>query len=168
MTRRSNHAHADDFPPPKKPSLGVVGLGLFDPPAEAPPVPPPTPPVGVIPETESVAAQRRREKVSALHEAGSRRWINTGKPVVLAVLRAQGRVTAETWRNAAEHVKGALPPSYGVQRTLSYVSRMFAELVREGHIEKLLRSDGSVVKEYSSESRNEQVVYVLTGDRGTR
>lgn len=152
------------FYQPRKAPPATAGLSLFDPPpAEPEHVPPPTPPAGTIPETASTRAQRRREKVRALHEAGDRRWIDAGNPVVLAVIKAKGRVTAETFRAAAEHVPGVLPPSYKEDRTLSYLSTMFAELVREGHIEKLLRSDGSVVKEYSHEHRNEHVVYVAKG-----
>jgi hypothetical protein len=38
---------------------------------------------------------------------------------------------------------------------------MFAELVAAGHLQKRRRGDGSVVKVYSGESRNEHVVYEL-------
>lgn len=103
----------------------------------------------------------RREKAQRLRDARWARWIEAGRPVALMVAAQDGTVTAETFRLAAEQLPHVLPPTYGEDRTLSYLSAMFAELVADGHLRKRRRSDGSVVKVYSGEQRNEHVVYEL-------
>lgn len=106
--------------------------------------------------------ETRKAKADRLRDARWSRWIEAGKPVALMVAAQDGCVTAETFRLAAEQLPHVLPPSYGEDRTLSYLSAMFAELVHEGHLQKRRRADGSVVKAYSAEHRNEHVIYELT------
>jgi hypothetical protein len=146
VTRR-DHAHADEY---RRPDIGTDGLALFSQPAESPPPPP-----------EPSARADRKVKARRLRDARWRRWIDAGKPVALAVVRANGTVTAESFRIAAEPIPGVLPPAYGDDRTGSYVSSMFAEMVRDGTLRKRVREDGSVVKEYSETNRNEHVIYEL-------
>jgi hypothetical protein len=111
------------------------------------------------PTRKNTAADRRR-KSRELQEAGARRWIEAGKPIALEVARVHKKVTAELFRAAAEKL-GALPPTYGEQRALSWIPSMFYQLVRDGQLQKRRRVDGSVVKEYSGEQGNDQVVYEL-------
>jgi hypothetical protein len=106
----------------------------------------------------------RRQKARDIQEAGARRWILAGKPIAIEVARIRGKVTAETFRAAAEKLD-ALPPTYGEQRALSWIPSMFYSLCQEGSLRKRRRVDGSVVKEYSEEQGNDQVVYELEGAR---
>lgn len=146
---KRNHPHADDF---RRRDIGTDGLALFEQPAEQT-SPPPVRPCDI-----------RNAKAERLRDARWARWITAGKPVALAVARAEGVVTAETFRAAAEGIPNTLPPAYGEDRTGSYVSSMFAEMVREGTLRKRRRQDGSVVKTYSERSGNEHTVYEL-GER---
>lgn len=115
--------------------------------------PPPEPaPISVSPK------QNRRAKARAIQESGARRWILAGKPIALEVARVRGEVTAETFRAAAEKLN-ALPPTYDNQRALSWIPSMFYQLCHEGRLQKRRRVDGSVVKVYSAEMGNDQVVY---------
>jgi hypothetical protein len=154
VSRARNHAHAEEY---QRRDIGVDGLALFEQPVD-PATPPPAPPA-----PSPVTARPsdiRREKARRIREQRWRRWIDAGKPVALAVVRAAGKVTADTFRSEAEKHLGVLPPEYGEDRTGSYVSAMFAEMVREGTLQKRTRADGSVVKEYSANG-NEHTVYVL-------
>jgi hypothetical protein len=63
---------------------------------------------------------------------------------------------------AAEKLPHALPPTYGEQRALSYLPAMFAELCRDGQLEKVRHPNGAPVKVYSKVTGNDQVVYRLT------
>lgn len=139
-------------------SAPVTDLPLFGQPAEPEPAPDITP----------SPATARREKAQRLRDARWARWIEAGRPVALMVAAQDGTVTAETFRLAAEQLPHVLPPTYGEDRTLSYLSAMFAELVADGHLRKRRRSDGSVVKTYSTEQRNEHVVYELCDDAARR
>lgn len=102
----------------------------------------------------------RRRKARDIQESGARRWILAGKPIALEVARVRGEVTAETFRAAAEKL-GALPPTYGEQRAFSWIPSMFYQLCTEGSLRKRRRVDGSVVKVYSEEQGNDQVVYEI-------
>ena len=106
------------------------------------------------------SANSRRQKARDIQESGARRWILAGKPIALEVARVRGEVTAETFRAAAEKL-GALPPTYGEQRALSWIPSMFYQMCTEGSLRKRRRVDGSVVKVYSDEQGNDQVVYEI-------
>lgn len=121
-----------------------------------PPPDPATPKSGVV--DSSVVVRRR--KAREIQESGARRWIFAGKPIALEVAKDRGSVTAETFRAAAEKLN-ALPPTYENQRALSWIPSMFYQLCREGSLRKRRREDGSVVKVYSEEQGNDQVVYEL-------
>lgn len=127
--------------------------------------PPPPDPAGSDSGSNIVGTKQepttvRRRKARALQESGARRWILAGKPIALEVARDRGSVTAETFR-AAAHKLDALPPTYGEQRALSWIPSMFWQLCREGLLRKRRRVDGSVVKVYSEEQGNDQVVYEI-------
>lgn len=100
-----------------------------------------------------------KAKAQRIRDAEQSRWIIAGKPIALAVLKRDGKVTAATFRKEAE-LRKALPPSYDNQRALAYIPAMFAELVADGSLEKSRRADESVVKVYDPETRNEHVCYV--------
>jgi hypothetical protein len=153
VSRARNHAHAEDF---QRRDIGVDGLALWEQPADPADAPAPQSPPPVTARPSDI----RREKARRIREQRWRRWIDTGKPVALAVVRAAGKVTADTFRSEAEKHPGVLPPEYGEDRTGSYVSAMFAEMIREGTLRKRTRADGSVVKEYSANG-NEHTVYEL-------
>lgn len=121
--------------------------------------PPPDPAETTTPLNPKGVADRRR-KARELQESGARRWIDAGRPIALEVAKNRGKVTAETFRAAAEKLN-ALPPTYGEQRALSWIPSMFYQLCHEGTLQKRRRVDGSVVKEYSEEQGNDQVVYEL-------
>lgn len=104
-------------------------------------------------------AERRRKSI-LLQQQGARRWIDAGKPVALMVAHRDGFVTAETFRATAAELH-KLPPTYGAQRALSWLPALFAELVKERKLSKARRPDGSVIKRYSKEMGNDQVVYEL-------
>lgn len=96
-------------------------------------------------------------EVHAEHSAKHRHEIDVAKPIAVAVANACGSVTAETFRLEAVK-RGKLPPAEE-QRDYSWIAVMFAELCREGRLQKRRRSDGSVVKAYSKVQANDQVVY---------
>jgi hypothetical protein len=155
MSRHASHPHADEpYGRPVAPDASAQLRGtMFDPePAPAPASP------DIQPPTLSV---ERRAKAERIRDARWARWIDAGRPVALLVAAQDGKVTAETFRLAAEQLPHVLPPTYGEDRTLSYLSAMFAELVADGYLQKRRRADGSVVKVYSGEQRNEHVVYEL-------
>jgi hypothetical protein len=143
----------DDHYGARKPAP-VTDLPLFGGTPEPEPVVPPAP------------VEDRRRKVRAIHDAGARRWIEAGKPIALLVAAQDGQVTAETFRAAAEKLPHALPPGYGDQRALSWIPAMFAELCRDGHIEKARHPNGATVKVYSKETGNAHAVYRLTAAIG--
>jgi hypothetical protein len=117
--------------------------------------PPPDPaPTAVTP------TQNRKRKARDIQVAGARRWILAGMPIAVQVAKDRDFVTAETFRAAAEKL-GALPPTYGEQRALSWIPSMFLKLCNEGLLQKRRRTDGSVVKVYSEEQGNDQVVYEI-------
>lgn len=139
----------DHYGAPKK----ATDLGpLFGGEPAAEPVTPPTP------------AEDRATKVRLLHDAGSRRWIDAGRPIALLVAAQDGRVTAETFREAAAKLH-ALPPAYEDQRALSWIPTMFAELCREGRLRKQRHPNGAPVKVYSKAQGNDQVVYELVSEQ---
>ena len=99
-------------------------------------------------------------RIGEVHEAHAtkhRHEIDVAKPIAVAVANATGSVTAETFRFEASK-RGKLPAA-SEQRDYSWIAVMFAELCREGLLQKRRRSDGSVVKAYSKEQANDQVVY---------
>lgn len=103
---------------------------------------------------------RGESRVEAVHDAltdSARHWIDLGKPIAVAVAKAQGKVTAETFRAEASK-RGKLRPEEE-QRSLSYIPVMFAELCKEGHIEKRRHANGKADKEMA-ENGNEQCVYL--------
>ena len=108
----------------------------------------------------------RRKQSKRLREGKTQRWIDAGIPVALAVARANGKVTAATFRAEAELRKGVLPPKYGEDRTLSYITSIFAALVRSGHLRKERHQNGKAVTAYDPKTGNEHVVYVLTARAG--
>lgn len=107
--------------------------------------------------SEQKAEKSRVEAVMDAHTTTSRHWIDLGKPIAAAVANAAGTVTAETFRAEADK-RGKLP-TLTEQRTLCWIPVMFAELCKEGHLQKRRRGDGSVVREYSKLQANHQVVY---------
>lgn len=115
-----------------------------------------------VPAAALTPVEDRQAKVRAIHDAGARRWIDAGKPIALLVAAQDGQVTAETFRLAAEKLPHVLPPNYGDQRALSYLPAIFAELCRDGHLEKARHPNGAAVKVYSKAAGNDQVVYRLT------
>ncbi len=98
-------------------------------------------------------ARKRRE----IAVSGARRWIDAGKPIALAVAKRDGKVTAASFRKAADSLN-ALPPSYGEQRALGWISAMFNELVREGALEKMRHPNGAPVRIYGGRN-NDHVCY---------
>jgi hypothetical protein len=145
-------------------------LSLFDPQdPQTHRVPVRSPDVASAPDVRPTG--RRRAKARAVRDAGWARWIKAGRPIALLVARRDGFVTAETFRVAAEQLRpqrrtSVLPARYGAGRTLSYLSSLFAELVREGYLRKRVRADGSVVKVLSKGQRNDHVVYEPVPGRG--
>lgn len=106
----------------------------------------------------------RREKRLAIQEARARRWIDALKPIALEVARRDGRVYAESLRDAAAPLD-KLPPSYGDQRSLSFLPVVFRELIAEGKLKKQRHLGGQPVRRYSKAMRNDQVVYCLAGEK---
>lgn len=125
-------------------TLNLDGLVLFDPP------PPDLPPS---------RSEARIQKIRAVQEGKYRHWIDRGKPVALEVARAKGSVTAASFRAEAALRDGVLPPTYGEDRTLSFIPAIFAELVSEGLLEKVRHQNGAPVKEYDPKTRNFHVVH---------
>ena len=105
-------------------------------------------------------ANSRKRKAREIQNAGARRWIDLGKPIAIAVARKDGKVTAASFRKAADALK-ALPPTYDNQRALGCISAMFNELVREGSLEKARHENGAPVRVYGGRG-NDQVVYRMT------
>jgi hypothetical protein len=121
---------------------------------------PPRPITPGRPKRSGTSRAERRRKSIILQAEGARRWIDAGKPVAVMVAHRDGFVTAETFRTAAADL-GKLPPTYGAQRALSWLPALFAELVKERKLAKARRPDGSVIKRYSKDMGNDQVVYEL-------
>lgn len=105
----------------------------------------------------SKVEKSRVDEVMDSHASTARHWIDLGKPIAAAVANAAGKVTAEMFRAEADR-RGKLP-TLTEQRTLCWIPVMFAELCKEGHLRKRRRADNSVVREYSKEQANYQVVY---------
>lgn len=143
---KRNHAHAEDFN--RRRDIGTAGLGLFEQPAE--PAPPPAP------------TEERKAKAQLVRDAECQRWIDANRPIAEAVARRDGTVTSASFRREAE-LRRTLPPSYGQQRALSWISAMFADLCADRVLEKRRHPDGSPVRVYDRASRNDQVVYALVG-----
>lgn len=99
----------------------------------------------------------RRRKARDVQISGARRWIDAGKPIAIAVARKDGKVTAASFRKAADALH-QLPPTYDNQRALGWISAMFNELVREGALEKARHENGAPVRVYGGRG-NDQVVY---------
>ena len=108
--------------------------------------------------------ESRRRKSRDIQEAGARRWIDVGKPIALVVAKKDGKVTAASFRKAADALH-ALPPTYSNQRALGWISAMFNELVREGSIEKARHENGAPIRVYGGRN-NDQVVYRIPEVRG--
>lgn len=117
---------------------------------------PPPDPAAITPINPK--GEDRRAKARAIQESGARRWILAGKPIALEVARKDGKVTAASFRKAADALH-QLPPSYGEQRALGWISAMFNELVREGALEKARHENGAPVRVYGGRN-NDHVVYV--------
>lgn len=149
MTRRT-HAHAEDFR--RLRDAGTSGLSLFEQPAP-PPVEAPRP------------SEVLKAKAALVRDAECQRWIDANRPIAVAVARRDGVVTSASFRREAE-LRRSLPPTYGNQRALSWISAMFADCCTEGVLRKRQHPDGSPVRLYDRESRNDQVVYELA--EGTR
>ena len=122
-------------------------LDLLRPPPEPAPSTTPIHPRGID----------RRRNARAIQESGARRWIDAGKPIAIAVAKKDGKVTAASFRKAADALD-ALPPGYGNQRALGWISGMFSELVREGSLEKARHENGAPVRIYGGRN-NPHVVY---------
>jgi hypothetical protein len=119
--------------------------------------PPPDPAPKTLPEQRRLTrSQKKRE----IQEARARRWIDALKPIALEVAKRDGRVYAETLRQEAA-LRDKLPPSYGDQRSLSFLPAVFAELCREGALRKQRHLNGQPVRRYSKAMRNDQVIYEL-------
>lgn len=144
MRRTPDHYGAPPVPP--------VDFGLFapDPQREA----------AHLSAVIALTTPSRKQKAAQLRDAKWARWIEAGKPIALMVAKKDGKVTAATFRVAAESLN-ALPPSYDNQRALAWIPAMFADLCAEGLLEKARREDGSVVKVYCPTNGNEQTVYRL-------
>jgi hypothetical protein len=119
--------------------------------------PPPDPAQRPAPKSDRV---ERKRKARDVRVAGARRWINGLKIVAIEVAKRDGRVYAETLRAAAEPL-GKLPPTYGEQRSLSFLPAVFLELCQAGHLRKVRHPNGAPVRIYSKTMRNDQVVYEL-------
>lgn len=102
----------------------------------------------------------RREKKLEIQKARARRWIDALKPIALEVAKRDGRVYAESLRDAAAPLD-KLPPAYGDQRSLSFLPAVFRELIAEGKLRKQMHLGGQPVRRYSKAMRNDQVVYEL-------
>jgi hypothetical protein len=149
MSRRT-HAHAEDFTRTR--DIGVAGLGLFAQPTEpAPPAPAPAP----------SPSEERKAKAQLVRDAECQRWIDANRPIAEAVARRDGIVTSASFRREAE-LRHSLPPTYGQQRALSWISAMFADLCADRVLQKQRHPNGAPVRLYDRESRNDQVVYELT------
>lgn len=109
------------------------------------------------PPREQLGLDFRVGEVHEAHTTKHRHEIDVAKPIAVAVANACGSVTAETFRLEASK-RGKLPAA-SEQRDYSWIAVMFAELCRESLLQKRRRSDGSVVKAYSKEQANDQVVY---------
>lgn len=123
---------------------------FFDPPDPAP--------VQPLPVTVTLERKQKRREIAI---AGARRWIDVGKPIALAVAKKDGKVTAASFRKAADSLN-ALPPTYDNQRALGWISAMFNELVREGALEKARHPNGAPVREYGGRA-NLHTVYRCPG-----
>jgi hypothetical protein len=119
--------------------------------------PPPDPAPKSLPEQRRLS---RNQKKRQIQDAHARRWIDALKPIALEVAKRDGRVFAESLRDAAEPLD-KLPPAYGDQRALSFLPTVFAELCKEGKLRKLTHLSGQPVRRYSKRMRNDQVVYEL-------
>jgi hypothetical protein len=119
----------------------------------------PPDPATPAPKTSTIERKRKRREIA---EDGARRWIDAGKGIAIEVARANGRVWAETFRAEAQK-RGKLPPTYGNQRALHWIPRMFWELCQAGHLRKVRHPNGHPLRIYSKEMRNDQVVYELAG-----
>lgn len=117
---------------------------------------PPPDPAPPAPKTAALERKRKRHEIAV---SGARRWIDAGMPIAIAVARKEGKVTAASFREAADKLN-ALPPSYGNQRSLGWISAMFNELVREGSLEKARHENGAPVRVYGGRN-NPHVVYRL-------
>lgn len=106
----------------------------------------------------------RREKKLEIQEARAQRWIDALKPIALEVAKRDGRVYAESLRDAAAPLD-KLPPSYGDQRSLSFLPAVFRELIAEGKLRKQRHAGGQPVRRYSKRMRNDQVCYELVGSQ---
>lgn len=158
MTRRSNHAHAEQFQRPR--DIGVAGLEMF---APLVPIEPARAPQQPIVSIESARRTDDRRKAKLIKDARYRRWIEAGKPVVLAVLKRDGKVTSATFRLEAEALGDVLPPNYGDQRALAYIPQMFAEMEEAGHLQTARHANGDAIQIFDKKSRNGQNVYLPTG-----
>jgi hypothetical protein len=116
--------------------------------------PPPPDPAPPAPKPSTL---ERKQKARDIQVSGARRWIDAGKPIAIAVAKNDGKVTAASFRKAADALH-ALPNSYNNQRALGWISAMFNELVREGALEKARHENGAPVRVYGGRG-NDQVVY---------
>lgn len=101
----------------------------------------------------------RIEEVRESNASKHRADIERGKPIAVAVANRDGKVTAETFREEAQRRRISFDCEQGNQRDFCWIPVMFAELCREGKIQKRRRSDGSTVMEYSKSQHNDQVIY---------
>jgi hypothetical protein len=120
------------------------------------------PPLDPAPSALKPSTLKRNQKRRDVQVSGARRWIDAGKPIAIAVAKKDGKVTAASFRKAADALH-QLPPTYDNQRALGWISAMFNELVREGALEKARHENGAPVRVYGGRG-NDHVVYKISGE----
>lgn len=102
----------------------------------------------------------RIESVRESHASKHRADIERGKPIAVAVASRDGKVTAETFREAAARRGVRFDSADETQRGFCWIPTMMAELCREGKLVLRTHPNGKPDKEYSKAQHNDQNVYL--------